>query len=130
MVSFPRNAASAEIYGVEMDGTWKVTDALQTRLAVSYLPKAEYKDYPSAIAFSFPLTPFGLTQYSPYDASGVRLKLIGSGPESTRPSAVPSSMPQSSGSIRENAPSASTVRTSPPASPRTPTVATSPTPRR
>lgn len=74
LVSFPKNVASAEIYGAELDGTWQVTDDWQTRLGVSWLPTAKYKSYPEAVAFDFPVTAGGtLTQYAPYDASGVRL---------------------------------------------------------
>jgi iron complex outermembrane receptor protein len=72
-VAFPRNAASAHIAGLDLDGAARVSDAFELRLAASWLPEAKYVNYPSAVAYTYPLTPFGLTTVSPYDASGTRM---------------------------------------------------------
>jgi iron complex outermembrane receptor protein len=72
-VAFPRNAASAHILGLDLDGTVRLNEALELRATGSWLPQAKYVDYPSAVAYTFPLTPFGLSTVSPYDASGTRM---------------------------------------------------------
>jgi iron complex outermembrane receptor protein len=72
-VAFPRNAASAHILGLDLDGTARLNDVFELRATGSWLPQAKYVNYPSAVAYTFPLTPFGLSTVSPYDASGTRM---------------------------------------------------------
>jgi iron complex outermembrane receptor protein len=73
LVSAPANAASATIYGLDLDGAAKLTDDFQLRSSIEWLPTARFDSYPAAIAFTFPLGPFGLTTVSPYNANGSRL---------------------------------------------------------
>ena len=69
----PQNAAKAQIYGLDFDGTLKWNEAFQTKLNTTYLPRAEYKSFPNAIVYVPPLTPFGFTADYHYDASGTRM---------------------------------------------------------
>lgn len=74
------NAATAKIYGVDLDGTIRATDDLEFRLAVSYLPTAKYDRYTTATYYGFcpgtglpqPVTGT-LCQFSPVDVSGKRM---------------------------------------------------------
>lgn len=81
-VAFPRNAAVAHIAGLDLDTTARLTDQFELRFSGSWLPEATYINYPSAVAYSYPWTPYGLTTYGQYDASGTRMlntpKLTGS----------------------------------------------------
>jgi iron complex outermembrane recepter protein len=72
-VTTPQNAAKARIYGVDLDASGHLTDALLLRFTGTWLPRAEYSSFPNAIAYVFPLTGFGLTTDSNYDASGSRM---------------------------------------------------------
>lgn len=72
-IAFPRNAASAHIAGLDADITGRLSEAFQVRFSGSWLPEAKYMSYPSAVAYTYPLTPYGLTTVSPYDASGSRM---------------------------------------------------------
>jgi len=74
------NAATAKIYGIDLDGTIRATDELDFRLAVSYLPTAKYSKYTTATFYGFcPGTgqPAPVTgtfcQFSPVDVSGKRM---------------------------------------------------------
>jgi len=67
------NAAKAEIYGLDLEGQFLVTDSLNLRFAASWLPTAEFKEYENAPADGLPMTPTGLTP-TVIDASGVRLR--------------------------------------------------------
>lgn len=73
LTTIPLNAAKAEIYGVDFDGAIKHSDALQTRLVTTWLPKAEYTSFPAAIAFIPPLRSHGLVTDTAYDATGSRM---------------------------------------------------------
>jgi iron complex outermembrane receptor protein len=42
------NAPLAEIYGVDLTSSWRIIRALQLSASVSYLPKANYVDFPQA----------------------------------------------------------------------------------
>jgi iron complex outermembrane recepter protein len=72
-VTTPQNAASAEIYGLDLDAALKLTEAFELRLASSWLPTAKYRDFPNAIAFVPPLGPAGLVTNNNYDASDSRM---------------------------------------------------------
>ena len=63
IVSYVTNAARASIAGVDFDGTYRPTDYFDVHLGLSWLPIAKYDNYEGAIAYDFPLTPYGLTQY-------------------------------------------------------------------
>jgi iron complex outermembrane recepter protein len=73
LVTTPLNAATAEIYGLDLDATAKLTDDFQLRVDSSWLPTAKYLHFPTAIAFVPPLTPAGLTTDNKFDASGSRM---------------------------------------------------------
>ena len=73
LATIPLNAAKAEIYGIDFDGAIKHSDAFQTHLVTTYLPKAEYTSFPAAIAFIPPLGPHGLVTDTEYDATGSRM---------------------------------------------------------
>jgi len=66
------NAANAEIYGLDVDGTVRLTDNLDLRVAASWVPKAEFTDFAGATDYVEPLGPYGL-QSTVVDASGLRL---------------------------------------------------------
>ena len=72
-VTIPENASSAEIYGLDFDGTAKLTDWFQLRVSSSWLPTAKYLSFPHATAFVPPLGPFGLVTDNNYDASDSRM---------------------------------------------------------
>lgn len=67
------NAAKAKIYGLDLEGQFLVTDALNLRLALSWIPTAEFDEYENAPVDGLPMTPTGLTP-GIIDASGVRLR--------------------------------------------------------
>jgi iron complex outermembrane recepter protein len=73
LVVTPQNAATAEIYGLDFDGTVKLTDQFELRLDTSWLPTAKYKSFPNAITFLPPLGPAGLVTNNTYNASGDRM---------------------------------------------------------
>ena len=62
------NAKGAEIYGMELEGTFSITDALQLQGGVSWIPHAEYDEF-SGIGYSEPLTQSGLV-FNVVDGSG------------------------------------------------------------
>ena len=66
------NAANARISGFDLDASAQVADGLKLRLAGSWLPNAEYRNFPTAIAFPLPNTATGMRQ-TVIDASGHRL---------------------------------------------------------
>jgi iron complex outermembrane recepter protein len=66
------NASKAKIYGLDIDGTLRLSDSLTVRAAGSWLPHAKYGTYPNGVAFDFPLTATGLQQIQ-FDATGDRL---------------------------------------------------------
>jgi iron complex outermembrane receptor protein len=68
-----RNAAKAEIFGIDIDGAVKLWDAFELRLDTSYLPTAKYKSFTTAIANVPPIGPGGYTTINDYDASGMRM---------------------------------------------------------
>ena len=72
-VTEPQNAADAKLYGLDLDGTFRWTEAFQTRLDATYLARAEYTSFPAAITYVPPLGPFGLVTDNDYDASGTRM---------------------------------------------------------
>jgi iron complex outermembrane receptor protein len=72
-VTIPENASSAEIYGLDFDGTAKLTDWFQLRVSSSWLPTAKYLSFPHATAFVPPLGPGGLVTDNNYDASNSRM---------------------------------------------------------
>jgi iron complex outermembrane receptor protein len=66
------NAANARMYGFEVDTTTRLSETLQLRIGGSWLPHAEYRDFPGAVSYDLPLTPAGLT-LNIFDASGTRM---------------------------------------------------------
>jgi iron complex outermembrane receptor protein len=73
LATVPLNAARARIIGIDLDSAVKLTPELELRLVTTYLPKAEYTSFPNAIAYVPPLTPFGFTSDSTFDATGTRM---------------------------------------------------------
>lgn len=69
----PNNAASAQIYGVDLENALKPNDQFELKTGLEWLPQARFVRYPSAIAFELPLTPNGLNTVDPYDANGARM---------------------------------------------------------
>lgn len=72
-VTTPQNAASAEVFGVDLDTAVKLTREFELKLGASWLPTAKYIKFPDAIAFVQPLGPGGLVTDSTFDASGSRM---------------------------------------------------------
>lgn len=72
-VTEPQNAADAKLYGIDFDGTFRWSDAFETRLDTTYLAHAEYSSFPHAITYIPPLGPFGLVTDNDYDATGTRM---------------------------------------------------------
>jgi iron complex outermembrane recepter protein len=72
-VTIPENASSAEIYGLDFDGTAKLTDWFQVRVSSSWLPTAKYLSFPHATAFVPPLGLGGLVTDNNYNASNSRM---------------------------------------------------------
>lgn len=68
----PTNAASARIYGLEFDGTAQLTDGLSVRAGLTWMPKADFTDFPNAAGFGLPIGPGGLSPIIG-DVSGDRL---------------------------------------------------------
>jgi iron complex outermembrane receptor protein len=68
----PTNAASAEIFGLEFDGTADLTSALKVRAGVSWMPKADFKRFPNAAGYQPIITAGGLPPVVA-DVSGDRL---------------------------------------------------------
>jgi iron complex outermembrane receptor protein len=66
------NAADAEIFGVEGDFAFDLSDNLTVRLVGAWLETAEYKDFPTGTAFALPNSPTGMAQ-AVVDASGDRM---------------------------------------------------------
>jgi iron complex outermembrane receptor protein len=67
------NAASAEIYGLDVDGTVKITHDLSIHGGVSWIPHANFVSYPDAVA----VVPVGVAGYAAgttvVNLSGTRL---------------------------------------------------------
>ena len=66
------NAASARIWGLDLDGSLRLSPTLRLSGALSFLPEAKFLRYPDAIAFGAPVGPDGLTMYRS-DDSGKRM---------------------------------------------------------
>ena len=64
--------ASARLYGLDFDGSTRLTSDFSVRLAGSWLPHAKYRSFVDGVAFALPQTPAGMTQVT-VDASGNRL---------------------------------------------------------
>jgi len=65
------NAEGADIYGMELEGTFSITEALQLQGGISWIPKSEYEEF-SGIGYSEPLTTSGLV-FNVVDGSGDRM---------------------------------------------------------
>jgi iron complex outermembrane receptor protein len=66
------NAATARIYGLDVDGSIKIAPGLSLRGGISWLPHADYQSYPNAVA-SLPFPIGGYTATSVIDLSHTRL---------------------------------------------------------
>jgi iron complex outermembrane recepter protein len=71
--TIPENATTAEIYGLDFDGTAKLNDWFQLRLSGTWLPTAKYKEFEHAVAFVPPLTASGQVTDDNYNASNSRM---------------------------------------------------------
>jgi iron complex outermembrane recepter protein len=71
--TIPENATTAEIYGLDFDGTAKLNDWFQLRLSGTWLPTAKYKEFEHAVAFVPPLGPGGQVTDDNYNASNSRM---------------------------------------------------------
>jgi iron complex outermembrane receptor protein len=68
------SAANSTIYGVDVDGTLKVSPDFQVRLGISYLPRARYDTYNNATFYGPDLVPGGLlATHAGQNVSGKRL---------------------------------------------------------
>lgn len=65
------NAEGADIYGLEVEGTFSLSDAFQVQGGISWIPKSEYDEF-SGIAYDEPLTTSGLV-FNVVDGSGDRM---------------------------------------------------------
>ena len=68
----PTNAASARIYGLEIDGTVEITSKLTAQGGVSWMPKADFRSFPNAAGYQPTVTAGGLPSVIA-DVSGSRL---------------------------------------------------------
>lgn len=66
------NAGNAKLYGLDADASMRVSENWTLRVAGSWLPHANYEDYPNAGAFTPPAGAGGGVQYA-LDASGLRM---------------------------------------------------------
>jgi len=67
------NAATARIYGIDVDGTVNLAEGLSLRGGISWLPHADFRSYPGAVA-TLPVAIGGFPAGSvPIDLSGSRL---------------------------------------------------------
>ena len=71
--TIPENATTAEIYGLDFDGTAKLNDWFQLRLSSTWLPTAKYKEFEHAVAFIPPVGPGGQVTDTDYNASNSRM---------------------------------------------------------
>jgi iron complex outermembrane recepter protein len=71
--TIPENATTAEIYGLDFDGTAELNDWFQVRVSGTWLPTAKYKEFEHATAYLPPMTPFGLATDNDYNASNSRM---------------------------------------------------------
>ncbi|HEX4170122.1 MAG TPA: TonB-dependent receptor [Bryobacteraceae bacterium] len=71
-VSIVQNAAASTIYGLDVDGSMKISDEFNISGGFVYLPEAKFDKYDHALAYELPLTPTGLSTTF-IDASGTRL---------------------------------------------------------
>jgi iron complex outermembrane recepter protein len=71
--TIPENATTAEIYGLDFDGTAKLTDWFKLRLSGTWLPTAKYKEFEHAVAFVPPVGPGGQVTDDDYNASNSRM---------------------------------------------------------
>jgi iron complex outermembrane receptor protein len=67
-----KNAAAAKSYGLDADGSLRVTDSFKLQAGLSWIPYAKYSSFPNGVDFAPPLTPSGLAQVT-VDASGQRM---------------------------------------------------------
>jgi iron complex outermembrane recepter protein len=71
VASVVSNAASAKLYGLDLDGSWKIVPSLTVSTSAEWLPHANYVSYPGAIT-DVP-TGLGGNQQIIVDASGLRM---------------------------------------------------------
>jgi iron complex outermembrane receptor protein len=66
------NAANAKSYGLDADGSFRVTDNFKLQAGLSWIPYAKYTSFANGVDFALPLTAAGLNQVT-VDATGQRL---------------------------------------------------------
>lgn len=69
-----KNTGPVRVYGVDMDTSFRISDDLSVRANLSWIPEAEYRDFPDAAGTSSVQTPFGYFEQIVFDATGYRLQ--------------------------------------------------------
>ncbi|MYM62433.1 TonB-dependent receptor [Pseudomaricurvus sp. HS19] len=70
---FVQNTGPVRIYGLDLDGSVQLIPELSLRAAASWVPEAEYRDFPDAAAYGTDRNANGTFQQFEYDATGERL---------------------------------------------------------
>jgi len=71
-ISLLQNAGAERMYGVDLDSTWRVSDALSFRTAFTYMPTAKWTEFRNA-AVTLPGGPDGTGLNETIDATGFRV---------------------------------------------------------
>lgn len=70
---FVQNTGPVTIYGIDLDTSYLLTSALTVRASATWVPKAEYDDFPDAAAFGRGRNANGSFTQFEFDATGERL---------------------------------------------------------
>lgn len=68
-----QNTGPVRIYGVDADGSYQINNNWHVRANASWVPEAEYRDFPDAVAYTTDRNPNGTFKQIIFDASGYRL---------------------------------------------------------
>lgn len=69
-----QNTGPVRIYGVDASGTFRIGEDFTLRGNLSWVPEAEYRDFPDAVGFTTERSAIGDFQQIVFDASGYRLQ--------------------------------------------------------
>lgn len=70
---FHVNTGPVRIYGLDLDASYRLSDELTVRGNLSWVPEAEYRDFPDAVGISTDRRPNGQFEQVFFDATGRRL---------------------------------------------------------
>jgi iron complex outermembrane receptor protein len=73
LVSVTNNAAVAHMGGLDLEGTYNLTDELRAQLGVSWLLLSQFEQYPQATAIGLPFTPATVLTVYTINAGGIPL---------------------------------------------------------